>query len=107
MKQRDKVEGRRRLIEDLKAKQRNTVWPDPLINSRGVDAFLWKGSPNPSMVQRIGAVLFGLFFICGAVMFASICAERHSLWGILAFVFLYAGAKVLRNSWPRDAPKRP
>jgi len=107
MKQRDKAEGQRKLVRELEAKQRNTIWPDALINSRGVDAFLWKGSPNPSVVQRIGAVLFGLFFICGSVMFASVCAERHSLWGILAFAFLYVGARVLRNSLPRNIPKHP
>ena len=33
-------------IEAIKAKQRNTVWPDTMVNSRGVDAFLWRGDPD-------------------------------------------------------------
>ena len=42
-------------IADVERKQKNVVWPDPLVNSRGVDQFFWRGCPNPTVVQRIGA----------------------------------------------------
>ena len=50
-------------IKELNAKQKNLVWPDFVVNGRAVDAFLWRGSPNPTLVQRIGACLFGSIFI--------------------------------------------
>ena len=56
-----------RLIEEIKAKQRNTVWPDTLMNGRSVDEFLWKGSPDAPLVQRMGAWIFGLAFMLIAV----------------------------------------
>jgi hypothetical protein len=66
-------------------------------NSAGVDAFLWKGAKHPSGVQRAGAVIFGLVFICAAFMFASVSAERHSLLGLLSFGILYVGGRILWN----------
>jgi hypothetical protein len=50
-------------ITDLKAKQRNVVWPDPQVNASRVDKFLWKGSPNPTRIQRIGAWIAGITFM--------------------------------------------
>jgi len=50
-----------KLIEEARAKQSNTVWPDTLLNGRSVDEFLLKGSPDAPIVQRIGAWIFGLF----------------------------------------------
>lgn len=62
-------------IGQVKAKQDNIVWPRPLINSRGVDEFFWKGSPNPTPVQRIAALLFAAVFFGGALAFASMAWE--------------------------------
>ena len=50
-------------IDDIRRSQRNVVWPDPVVNSRSVDEFLWKGSASPTLVQRIGAWLFGVSLI--------------------------------------------
>lgn len=52
----------------MEAWQRNTLWPDTLRNGALVDAFLWKGSPNATPIQRIGIALFGLLFLCPAVL---------------------------------------
>jgi hypothetical protein len=60
-----------KLIEDVSAKQRNTVWPDAMINSKGVDEFLWRGSPDAPLVQRIGAWIFGITFMFLGAMFVS------------------------------------
>ena len=63
------MKGRRRgsdlegFIDQIKDKQRNTVWPGPLVNSRNADQFLWKGSSNPTVVQRIAALLLGFSFM--------------------------------------------
>src|SRR5271168_186081 len=55
----------RNLIAEARAKQSNIVWPDWLRNGRVLDDFLWRGSENPTLVQRIGAWLIGL---CNFVM---------------------------------------
>lgn len=47
-----------KFIEEVEGKHRNIVWPDPLVNSQTVDRFFCKGSPNPTVVQRIAAWLF-------------------------------------------------
>lgn len=53
---------------EIEARQRNTVWPDTLRNGALVDAFVWRGSPNATYIQRIGTALFGLLFLCPAVL---------------------------------------
>ena len=106
MLEEDKIDGQRKLIKDFRDKQRNTVWPDPLINSRGVDMFLWKGSPNPTRVQRAGAVVFGLFFMIAGITYASMAVESRSIpLGIMSLGGLYVGVRMLRNSFPRRKGK--
>jgi hypothetical protein len=45
-------------LKEIENNQRNVVWPGPLVNGRGVDEFFWKGSPNPTTVQRVATLLF-------------------------------------------------
>ena len=59
-KENKRAERRTSFIRDIRRKQRNVIWPEALHNSRSIDEFLWKGSSNPSLVQRIGAWLIGL-----------------------------------------------
>jgi hypothetical protein len=96
------------LIEDVKARQSNTVWPDTLRNSRSVDEFLWKGSSNAPLVQKIGAWIFGLTFILLALAFGDIAYEQHD-WpaGAFAVIFLMVGGKVCLNGLRRNADKAP
>jgi hypothetical protein len=54
--------------DDIRARQRSTVWPDTLRNGRVVDSFIWKGSPDATLVQRIGIALFGFLFLCPALL---------------------------------------
>ena len=49
-----------RSLREIEARQRGTVWPDTLRNGALVDAFLWKGSPKATVIQRIGPGLFEL-----------------------------------------------
>jgi hypothetical protein len=59
----DETDPSEQLVEATKAKQRNVDWRDAHMNGRTVDEFLWKGSPDASLVQRIGACLFGIAFV--------------------------------------------
>ena len=97
-----------RLIEEIKAKQSNTVWPDALKNSRGVDKFLWKGAPNAPLVQRIGAWIFGIFFLMAGVSFLNSAFERHSLLVlVIALAFFALGTRVCLNGFRRSDGKPP
>lgn len=94
------------LIEAIEAKQRNTVWPDALQNGRSVDAFLWKGSANAPLVQRIGAWIFGFTFMLLAVALIEVDREttpdRKSIaFVILAVLFFGVGLKVFLNGFRR------
>ena len=106
MSEKDRHDGQRRLVEDLEAKQKNTVWPGTLINGRGVDVFLWRGTAHPTCVQSMAAVLFGLLFIAFAIGFCGIASERHSLLlDFFSLGWLCLGVRVLFNSLPKRSRK--
>ncbi len=92
----------RKFIEELRAKQRNIVWPETLRNGRSVDAFFWRGFSAPTLVQRIGAWLFGLTFLgCGAA-FLDFGRRDGSVFLIVFSVLpLSIGARVFWNGFPR------
>jgi hypothetical protein len=95
-------------IEDVRAKQRNTVWPDAMINSRSVDAFLWKGSPNAPLVQRIGAWIFGLTFILLGLGWVAVAYEKDDLvFGVLSIAWFAVGGKVFSNGIRRRKVEKP
>jgi hypothetical protein len=97
---------RESLIEEIKAKQRNTVWPDAFVNSKGVDEFLWKGSPDAPLVQRVGAWIFGLTFILFGLIFVDIAYEKHfGLFGVLSIIWFLVGGKVFLNGFNKRRVK--
>ena len=77
-----------------------------LINGRSVDAFLWRGSPSPTLVQRIGAWLVGLFFIAAGVVFL-IFAWFDSAWflGVLVIGLFALGVRIFYNGCRTLKPK--
>jgi len=75
------------LIQKLKLRQRNTVWPDTLRNGRNVDAFLWHGSSKASYIQRVGALVFGLLFITLGLATLDLAHARHSVVQLLVGLF--------------------
>jgi len=96
------------LIEEVRSKQRNTVWPDAMGNSGSVDAFLWKGSPNAPLVQRIGAWIFGLTFILGGLLWVDVSYEKHDfVFGALSIVWFAVGGKVFLNGFRRRKVEKP
>jgi hypothetical protein len=100
-------EPQQQLIEEIKQKQRSTVWPDALVNSRGVDEFLWKGSPDAPLVQRVAAWLFGIVFILAGVGWLAGAYQKH-WWGIclLSIVWFYVGARVFLNGFRKRRTKK-
>jgi len=92
-------------VDEIRSKQRNIVFPDTVRNVRNADVFLWRGSPNPKLVQRIGAWLFGSAFIgTGLVIIGTAAGEQDAAGVVVAglgIVFALIGARVFRNGFPR------
>ena len=89
-----------KFIDEIRAKQRNIVWPDTLVNSRAVDVLLWKGSRDATTVQRIVMVLYGLvFLICGLVFSSLAKGERSLILMIFSFGLLLLAVKLMRNAF--------
>lgn len=96
----------RKVVEELKARQRNLVWPDALINSRSVDQFLWRGAPDAPLVQRVGAWLFGLAFIAVGGVFLLVAYKKHFIvFGIFSIVWFFVGGRVFLNGFRRRGTK--
>ena len=90
------------LIEDVRASQRNTLWPDAMVNSSSVDALLWKGSPTATKVQRIGIAIWGLTFACFGTFFEMIASQKHQPFLIFfGLLWLALGTKLFLNAFKR------
>lgn len=91
---------RRKLRDELELRQRNLIWPDVLRNTARVDQFLWKGSPSPTRIQRVGLWIFALFYLGAAASFIAIGFYSRAYvmvaLGLLAAGF---GARTLRNAF--------
>jgi hypothetical protein len=84
-----------RFEDAMRARQANTVWPDPVINGRGVDALLWHGSPSATIVQKIGACICGAALVLGGVRFEFMARSSDSiLIAIFGAFFLLVGARM-------------
>ena|SRR5579863_3211076 len=99
-----------KFIDESSANQRNIVFPDTVRNARAVDIFLWRGSPNPPLVQRIAAWMFGVTFVgLGLALspLAKLALERDRSWlGFVVLTFMslssiLLGIKIFRNGFPR------
>jgi hypothetical protein len=96
-------------LEESRERQRNVLFPGTVRNGSLVDAFLWKGSRNPTRVQRVGAWLFGLTFIgLGAEFMTFVGAARSDSGWAVAFIstsisvgLIAVGIRIFRNGFPR------
>lgn len=97
---------RNKEIEDVKAKQRNIVFPDTVRNSRNVDAYFLRGSPDAPLVQRMGAWIFGVFFLLCGLVCLDLARKSHSWADIIYSVagFLIGG-KLLLSGFRRRKSK--
>jgi hypothetical protein len=94
-----------KFIDEIRAKQRNIVFPDGLANGAAVDKFLLKGSPDPPLVQRVGAWLFGLMFLIGGVSFLGYAQKEGSfLLALVSVACFLLGAWMFRNGFRRRMP---
>ena len=75
------AEGRRELEEFNESPSHGSeiVFPNTVRDGGIAENFLWKGLPNPSPVQRIGAWILGLFAISCGLMFVALAI--HELYG--------------------------
>jgi hypothetical protein len=106
MKRQRSANDGQKFIDDITAKQRNVVWPDTLRNGRAVDKFLWNGSPNAPLVQRIGAWIFGLTFSLAGVAFLGVARTDGSWpWALSGLGLILLGAKVFGNGFRRRTSK--
>jgi hypothetical protein len=99
----------KKLVDEVEFKQRNTTWPDAMVNARGVDELLWKGSRGVTRVQRVGIALLGLAFVlCGILLIGDLGSRGDGQW--LAILFgtgcMLIGCKFLWNSIRKNAPKK-
>lgn len=86
--------------KELRSRQRNTIWPDALNNGVGVDKLLWKGSPNATLVQRIGIGVFWGAFLIAAASFAQLAYRDHSIFLMLfTLLWAYVRGRILRNAF--------
>jgi hypothetical protein len=122
--------GKRRnldnFIDETRARQRNIVFPDTVRNERSVIVLLWRGSPNPTLVQRIGAWIIGLWLVGMGMLFISFAIRPYveaidavkksealpSMIFLMIFSvpYLVGGMRVFRNGFPRRsrvAPSEP
>lgn len=95
-------------IKDLRAKQQNVVWPDPVVNASRVDKFLWRGSLNPTWVQRVGAWIVGMTFMGSGLVFLLLASQAWHQDAVEAITFggfgtglLSVGIKMFLNGWPK------
>jgi hypothetical protein len=96
-----------KLVDDVEFKQRNTTWPDAMVNARGVDEVLWTRSRHITKVQRIGVAVLGLAFVLIGILFVGdldLGGGRLSV--LFGTVSLLVGAKLLWNSIRKNAPKK-
>src|ERR1700733_9555823 len=87
-------------IDEVNAKQKNTVFPDTIRNSSGVDAYFLRGDPKAPIAQRVGAWVFGaLFLLCG-VVFANFTLKTHS-WAVAIYsiVGFLVGGRIIASAF--------
>lgn len=91
------------LIGDFKARQRNVLWPDAMVNSSDVNALLWKGARNATKIQRTGIAIFGLAFACIGAASESGAYERHKLFlALFGLPWLALAARLILNAFRRN-----
>ncbi|MCX6621078.1 MAG: hypothetical protein NTY38_08350 [Acidobacteria bacterium] len=91
-----------RSLDEIRARQRNVVWPDLAVNAGLVDRFLWKGSPKASLVQRIAAWLFGANFAVVGFVILAYANREASLFGVIVSLGIIAlGVKVFLSGCRR------
>jgi len=87
-------------IHEVRSKQENTVFPDTVRNSSAVDAYFLRGNPKAPIVQRVGAWIFGAFFLLAGVVFANFTLKDHS-WAeaVSSIVGFLVGVRIILSGF--------
>jgi hypothetical protein len=94
--------GDQKTIERLRTKHGNMLLPTATHGGRAVDVFFWRGSANPTPVQRAAAWILGLALFAQALVVAVQARRIGSLPTMLvACGGMMCGAKVFRNGFSR------
>jgi hypothetical protein len=102
-----KIKDHDGVIEEVSGKQSNTFWPDTMKNSSSVDEFLWKGSPDAPLVQRMGAWIFGITFMVAGLAVLLITHKEQSWIDIVVSIVSFSiGIKVFLNGFRRRKATR-
>ena len=72
-------------------------------NGGSVDKLLWRGDSNASLVQRIGMVIFGGFWLCLAAATLFLLPREKDSWvsDLFSLPVLFVGAKIFLNAFKR------
>ena len=89
-----------KLADDLEFRQRNTTWPDVMVDASSADELMWKGSSRITKVQRVGVGAFGLVFLMGGVGLVNAIYGQVGWWLSIpiGLAFVGVGCKLLWNS---------
>jgi len=97
-----------KLVDDVEFRQRNTTWPDAMLNASSVDEVLWKRSRHITKIQRVGVALLGLAFVLIGILFIGDLDLGGSR--LLSVLFgtgsLLIAGKLLWNSIRRNDPRK-
>ena len=70
------------LLKETDRDQSPVTWPETALNpGRAVDAFLWKGDPRATPIQRVGLFIYALMFLllfAGFVVVMTVMIVRHN-----------------------------
>ena len=94
-----------KLVDEVEFKQRNTTWPDAVVNAKSVDEVLWTRPRYITKVQRVGVAVLGLTFVLCGIWFIGNVDLGGSLSVLFGTVSLLVGAKLLWNSIRKNAPR--
>jgi hypothetical protein len=87
------------LHTEVQARQRNTTWPDAMVNSKSVDELIFKGSPKATKVQRVGIAIIGGTYLLAGLGIMMIASEQHSrISGFVSIVALAVGIRIIWNA---------
>lgn len=86
-------------LEELRERQQNLTPNDVLRNATLVDSFLARGNVRFTVVQRVGALMIGLFYLLGSsVLLARAITAGFLLWVVPGAILIFAGIKITVNA---------
>ena len=95
-------------VKEIDRQQGATKWPQTLEAGRRVDAFLWKGDPKATPVQRIALAIFAVGFLFLFVSTTALIVVRRDSTSIVVGLIIacpcgIVGFRLLRNVFRKTA----